>query len=132
MEFAPHGDASIDLRGRVLVFRPKGYGNAEEMQRVLGEVRRLLPSFAGQPWGALLLAQASPLLTPEAEQLLAQMAPGLVASGQTGFAIAGARAAEAWLIQAQFTRIYAGTPCPLRLFDDEASAEHWLQALAAG
>lgn len=128
--FAPHGDTRLDIVGQVLLVRPQGPGNEEEVKRVLGRVNEMLGCFGGIAWAAIIFEQGDYLLTPSAEQMLVAAVPALLASGLRAVALVfGGEGGN--ILYGQFSRIFDQTPCRVSLFTSEQSARDWLTAVAA-
>lgn len=129
MQFQPHGNTSVAAEGRLVVFRPESGGDAEEIARILDEIRRVLPALAGAAWGALVvLGSDNLLLTPDAEASLRDAAPRLMASGLRALCLCGRPPAELWIVRAQFERVFDGQPLQFTVLAHEAEARGWLAA----
>ena len=127
--FEAHGNAVLDVKGRVLCIRPQSPGNREEVQRLLDDIAAAVPVLEGRAWAALLSGETTHLLTPDAEQLLTRHAPQLVASGQRAMAIAVADDGPGFVIRGQWERVYAGTRCAVGVFRGEGEAREWVDQM---
>ena len=125
-EFAPHGDAVMEVRGRILVFMPRGPGNREEIERLLLKVDEVAPTAKGSVWGILIDADDNHLLTPDAEARLREEMPQLIRRGQIATAIVVRAGATGSILEAQFRRIYRDADCQIERFQREADAVEWL------
>jgi hypothetical protein len=129
--FEPHGDTGIEVHGQILILRPHGHFNTEEVARILERINALLPKFAGLPWGIVYSLESTTLLTPEAESLGTAASPLLTASGLAGLAIVLRGVEKSALVETQVRRIYSNTQCPIKVFDNERPAEDWMRGLLA-
>jgi hypothetical protein len=127
-DFQPHGGTAVELRGRVLVFRSQAHLNREEVVRLQQETARRLHGLAGKPWAVLGVVDKPVLLTADAEAAAKQALSGMVAMGLKVLAVAFNIPTDRSLVEAQTTRIVAGT-IPHRFFGNEAEAEAWLNAM---
>ena len=127
--FAPHGDTRIDVRGRILVLRPQGHLNAEEVGRILRQLDEIIPSLGGKPWAVLYVLQDSTLLTPDAENSATGASSLLTAAGLSTLAIVLPPGLSGRLQEAQVRSIYADTHCAIRVFDDEPAAFAWASSM---
>ena len=129
--FHPHGDVVLDVRGRILVFQMHGPANVEEIERLLMKVSDVIPAFQGNDWGAMIDAEESHLLTPDAEARLRDAVPQLRHMGHIATAIVSRDGATGAILQAQFRRIYQGTSAQIARFGREVDAVDWLNKLLA-
>lgn len=127
--FIPHGDTRMEVQGRILIFRPGGPGNRQEIDRLLVKIVDATPSLHGSAWGALISAGEDHLLTPEAEARLQTATPKLVMSGQVATAVVAPDHATRSILQAQFQRMYEGSGTEIGSFASEDEAVAWLNGL---
>ena len=127
--FDAHGGAVMEVRGSILLFRPQGPGNFEEIERLLPQIGEVAPTLKGSVWAALIDVEENHLLTPDAEARLQREAPQLERSGQVATAIVSKAGATGPILEAQFRRIYEGTGNQIARFEREADAIDWLNRL---
>jgi hypothetical protein len=133
-KFVPHGVSRFEVRGQVLVLYSQGPFNAEHIQSLVPEFRRLAVPLQQQgPWATINVISRSMMLTPEALELMRESARwthdhlGRIAAGYViGPEVEGRLIMEAGL-RASCTDIM-----PLEIFEDFAAAEAWaLEQIAA-
>ena len=124
--FKPHGETTVEVRGRAVVLRPHGNLNEEEVERLLREISALRKGFGGGPWGIMVVVWPLALLTVLAEQASSKAFPDLVAAGLGALAFVIPELGDRPLIEAQLRRVVAQSPCPVNVFPTEGEAEAWL------
>jgi len=127
-DFHPHGGTSIEMRGRMLVFRSQANMNGEEVARLQRETVERIRGLAGKPWAILGVVETAVLLTADAEAAAKAALPQMAALGLTAQAVVFLDPAERPLVEAQATRIVDDT-IPMRFFDRAADAEAWLSSM---
>jgi hypothetical protein len=127
--FEAHGGAVMEVRGRILVFRPQGPGNFEEIERLLPQISEVAPTLRGSVWAALIAVSENHLLTPDAEARLQGEAMRLARSGQVATAIVAQDGATGPILESQFRRIYEGTGNQIARFEREVDAVDWLNRI---
>ena len=128
--FQAHGATSVELRGRVLVFRSRTHLNREEVRRLEHETTKHLRGLAGKRWAILGLVDEPVLLTPDAEVEAKGALSQMVGAGLAAQAVAFNHKSDP-LVEEQVSRI-VGQAIPLKFFEKEVDAEEWLNALIAG
>ena len=130
--FAPHGGTLLEVRGRILVFQPRGAGNVEEIERLLLKIDAVVPTLQRAHWAVLIRAEDDHLLIPDAEARLRLKAAELERTGQVATAIVAREGATGAILESQFRRIYQKTKCQVERFRLEADAVDWLHELLPG
>jgi len=130
--FKPHGETTVEVRGRAVVLRPHSDLNEEEVERLLHEIATLKERLGRGPWGIIVVVGTPVLLTSFAEKLSKGAFPGLVAAGLGALAFVIPAHLGRSLIEAQVLRVVAQSPCPLKILAAEAEAEAWVATLVEG
>jgi hypothetical protein len=128
-EFEAHGETGFEVRGRILVFRPRSGSNQEEVERMLTKIQAVLPQFAGKPWGTMSIIDEALLMTPGAESRAQSAYLEMLQLGLVGQALVMADSPGRVLIERITRRMYGAPESQLRFFDTEAAAEQWLLGL---
>lgn len=127
--FPAHGDTQITVEGQLLHIVPEGHGNAEEITRIFAALAEVLPQIPNKNWGALIIARADTLLTPEAEAMLTAGLPDLVAQGHVATAVAILNPDIRVVMAVQFRRLYSAAGARVEIFTDELTARTWIRQL---
>ena len=127
--FKPHGETTVEGHGRVVVLRPHGNLNEEEVERLLREVSAFRAALRDGPWGIMVVVGSLVLLTVLAEQISSRAFPGLVTAGLGAVAFVIPELRDRPLIEAQVRRVVAQSPCPVNVYATESEAQAWLASV---
>lgn len=125
--FEPHGNSTIEVSGRILVWRANGHMNGEEARRLLPIIRQATAHLGGHPWGILGVVSVPSLLTPDAEHLLHDLHPQFVSAGESAVAIVSNDPSILMMLERQVRRIHSQSNLPVASFASEAEARQWLE-----
>lgn len=129
--FAAHGTYTLSVQDHILYTTVCGPWNIEAVQAYTREMEQKIATLIGAPWGVLATIQGEAIHTTESRLALVETVRRHRLVGRCGTAILLQVDRAASLFKVMFEKLYADAGEPCTFFDDEASAQSWLNAQIA-
>lgn len=129
IKFAPHGQFSISVEGRILIVEGTGPGNREVIEKYQKDVLPLKQqlSLTGKPWGNVVVLHGQSLLVKEAEMMVSDITVKSIAMGLAYIAIVLDDVECINIVKNLWHQIYSRSGISFEFFTDYDKAMDWLQ-----
>ena len=126
-EFAPHGEFSVRIDGRILDLHTRGPWNRELIEQFSKNVLTMVAQLEGAPWGVLATVSGEGMHTPDSYAAMIEGIRWQRARGRCATAVVFDQVFAANTARRILERMYAEAGEPVRFFDASEPARVWLE-----